>query len=195
MVRQMQSPGVAASSTALAPISLGGVGRSPYAGGANQPGVPGTGYPFGPVGGGVLRISSGSFGAGRLMIASGRYGPGGMGGGLSAGGALRADGAGGPVGGPECSDPHAVSVVIVLVTTANGCCGSRVSSTIGSRVSSGATGAGGSSNAGRCFGAYAAICCAGGAIESGATSGLVNSAGRSTGAYSGPSSQVATQSW
>ena len=83
----------------------------------------------------------------------------------------------------------------MLDTTANGSCGSRVSSTSGSRVSSGATGADGSSKVGRRFGAYAAICSTGGATESGATAGLVNSAGRSTGAYSGPSSQVATQSW
>ena len=71
MVRQMHSPGVAASSTALAPISPGGVGRSPYAGGANQPGVPGTGYPFEPDIGGALWISSGSFGAGRPTMAGG----------------------------------------------------------------------------------------------------------------------------
>ena len=81
-----------------------------------------------------------------------------VGGGMAPGGGA----AGGPVGGPQCSAPHAESEVNVLDTTANGSCGSRVSSTSGSRVSSGATGAGGSSKAGRCFGAYAAICSTGG---------------------------------
>jgi len=82
----------------------------------------------------------------------------------------------------------------VLDATSNGAWGSRPASTTGCNAASGATGALGSANAGRSFGASAAICWTGGAVDSGATSGFSNWLGRSTGAYSGPSSQVAMQS-
>jgi hypothetical protein len=61
-------------------------------------------------------------------------------------------------------------------------------------VASGATGTDGWSNAGRSLGASAAIWGTGTAVDSGEAAGSANSAGRSIGAYSGPSSQVAMQS-
>ena len=78
-------------------------------------------------------------------------------------------------------------------TTANGSCGSRVSSATGTRVARGANGTGGWSNTGRSLGARAAIWWTGGATDRGPTAAGVKSAGRSSGAYSGPSSQVAMQ--
>jgi hypothetical protein len=81
----------------------------------------------------------------------------------------------------------------VLDTTANGFCGSRGSSRVGNKVDSGATGFSGESKTGRLFGAQAAICGYGAAILRGGASGFWNSEGRSIGAYSGPSSHVATQ--
>ena len=110
--------------------------------------------------------------------------------GRAAGGA----GAGGAVGGPECNAPQAESEVIVELATANGTWGSRVSGGAATSVSSGATGAGGWSKKGRSLGACAAIWITGGAVESGAAPASAKSVGRSIGAYSGPSSQVAMQS-
>jgi hypothetical protein len=81
----------------------------------------------------------------------------------------------------------------VLDTTSNGSRGSRGSSRVGSRVDSGATGFSGESKTGRLLGAQAAICGYGAAISRGGASGLWKSEGRSIGAYSGPSSHVATQ--
>jgi hypothetical protein len=81
----------------------------------------------------------------------------------------------------------------VLATTANGSCGSRGSSRVGSKVDSEATGFSGESKTGRPLGAQAAICGYGVAIFSGGASGFWKSEGRSIGAYSGPSSHVATQ--
>jgi hypothetical protein len=81
----------------------------------------------------------------------------------------------------------------VLATTANGSCGSRGSSRAGNKVDSGATGFSGESKTGRLLGAQAAICGYGAAILRGGASGFWNSEGRSSGAYSGPSSHVATQ--
>jgi hypothetical protein len=81
----------------------------------------------------------------------------------------------------------------VLDTTANGSCGSRGSSRAGNKVDSGATGFSGESKTGRLLGAQAAICGYGAAIFRGGVSGFRNSEGRSIGAYSGPSSHVATQ--
>jgi hypothetical protein len=82
---------------------------------------------------------------------------------------------------------------MVLDTTANGFCGSRGSSRVGSKVDSGATGFSGESKAGRFLGAQAAIWAYGAARFKGAVSGLWKSEGRSIGAYSGPSSHVAMQ--
>jgi hypothetical protein len=84
-------------------------------------------------------------------------------------------------------------VVMVLDTTANGFCGSRGSSRVGSKVDSGVTGFSGESNRGRFLGAQAANCAYGGATFKGAASGSRKSDGRSIGAYSGPSSQVAME--
>jgi hypothetical protein len=81
----------------------------------------------------------------------------------------------------------------VLDTTANGSCGSRGSSRVGSKVDSEATGFSGTSKTGLPLGAQAAICGYGVAIFRGGASGSWKSEGRSIGAYSGPSSQVATQ--
>jgi hypothetical protein len=82
---------------------------------------------------------------------------------------------------------------MVLDTTANGSCGSRGSSRVGSNVDRGATGFSGESKTGRFLGAQAAIWAYGAAAFKGAASGLWNSEGRSIGAYSGPSSHVAMQ--
>jgi hypothetical protein len=82
---------------------------------------------------------------------------------------------------------------MVLDTTANGSCGSRGSSRVGSNVDSGATGFSGESKTGRFLGAQAAICAYGAAICKGVASGFWKSDGRSIGAYSGPSSHVAMQ--
>ena len=100
-----------------------------------------------------------------------------------------------PAGGAQWTAPHAESEVMVLVATAKGFCGSRGSSRcIGTRLESEATGADGLSKTGRLLGAHAATCVYGGAVSSGGASGVWKSAGRSIGAYSGPSSQVAMQS-
>ena len=82
---------------------------------------------------------------------------------------------------------------MVLDTTAKGSCGSRGSSRAGSKVDSGATGFSGKSKTGRPLGAQAAICGYGAAIFRGGASGFWKAEGRSIGAYSGPSSHVATQ--
>jgi hypothetical protein len=82
---------------------------------------------------------------------------------------------------------------MVLDTTANGSCGSRGSSRAGVNADRGATAPSGESNTGRFLGAHAAIWVCGGAVFNGAASGLWKSEGRSIGAYSGPSSQVAMQ--
>jgi hypothetical protein len=81
----------------------------------------------------------------------------------------------------------------VVDTTSNGCSGSRGSSRAGSKADSEATGFSGESKTGRLLGAQAAICGYGAAIFSGGASGFWKSEGRSIGAYSGPSSHVATQ--
>jgi hypothetical protein len=60
-------------------------------------------------------------------------------------------------------------------------------------VDSGATGFSGESKTGRLLGAQAAICGYGAAIFRGGASGFWKAEGRSIGAYSGPSSHVATQ--
>jgi hypothetical protein len=83
---------------------------------------------------------------------------------------------------------------MVLETTAKGSCGSRGSSRTGVKVDKGATDPSGESKTGRFLGAQAATCAYGGATSSGGASGLWKSEGRSMGAYSGPSSQVAMQS-
>ena len=72
-------------------------------------------------------------------------------------------------GAPQCTAPQAESEVSVEDTTANGTCGSRVSSTTGTRLSRGVNGTGGWSNTGRSLGARAAICWTGGATDRGAT--------------------------
>jgi hypothetical protein len=95
------------------------------------------------------------------------------------------------VGEAQCAAPQADSVVMVLDTTANGCCGSRGSSRVGNKVDKGATAFSGESKMGRFLGAQAANCAYGGATFKGAASGSRKSDGRSIGAYSGPSSQVA----
>ena len=82
---------------------------------------------------------------------------------------------------------------MVLDTTANGSCGSRGSSRVGSKVDSGASGFSGESKTGRFLGAQAAIWAYGAATFKGPASGLWKSEGRSIGAYSGPSSHVAMQ--
>ncbi len=87
------------------------------------------------------------------------------------------------------------SEVIVELVTANGTCGSRVSGGAATSDSSGAT-------RGRRLVEEGAVLGrdtppsgpTGGAIESGAAPASAKSVGRSTGAYSGPSSQVAMQS-
>jgi hypothetical protein len=97
------------------------------------------------------------------------------------------------VGEAQWAAPQAEPEVNVLDTTANGFCGSRGSSRAGNKVDSGATGFSGESKTGRLLGAQAAICGYGAAILRGGASGFWNSEGRSSGAYSGPSSHVATQ--
>ena len=82
---------------------------------------------------------------------------------------------------------------MVVDTTANGCCGSRGFSRLGNKVANGATGFSGESKIGRFLGAQAASCAYGAATFKGAASGSRKSDGRSIGAYSGPSSQVAMQ--
>src|SRR5688500_13220370 len=80
---------------------------------------------------------------------------------------------------------------MVLDTTATGCCEQRGSSRDGSEVEKGAPGSSGEAKMGRFLGAQAATCAYGGATFKGAASGSRKSDGRSIGAYSGPSSQVA----
>jgi hypothetical protein len=82
---------------------------------------------------------------------------------------------------------------MALDTTAKGSCGSRGSSRAGSNVDSGATGFSGESKTGRLLGAQAAVCGYGAATFRGGASGFWKAEGRSIGAYSGPSSHVATQ--
>jgi hypothetical protein len=93
----------------------------------------------------------------------------------------------------ECTAPQAESDVMVLATTAKGCCGSRGSSRAGVNVDNGAIAPSGESNTGRFLGAQAANWVCGGAVFKGGASGLWKSEGRSIGAYSGPSSHVAMQ--
>jgi hypothetical protein len=80
---------------------------------------------------------------------------------------------------------------MAALATANGTSGSRVSAGVGTSLSSGATGTGGWLKRGRSLGVCAAIWIAGGATGSGGAPASAKSAGRSIGAYSGPSSQVA----
>lgn len=83
----------------------------------------------------------------------------------------------------------------MLATTVNGFSGSRRSSRgAGTKVASGITGVDGLSKTGRLLGAQAAAWLWGAAVVKGGASGVWKSAGRSIGAYSGPSSHVAMQS-
>ncbi len=99
---------------------------------------------------------------------------------------------GGPLGGLQCVAPQAeVASVRVADTTSNGMDGSRVSSTGGIRVSNDATGAWGWSKAGRSTGIGGPGGGVGAASGRGGAAGSAKWSGRSAGAYSGPSSQVA----
>ena len=98
-----------------------------------------------------------------------------------------------PAGVAECTAPQAESDVMVLATTAKGCCGSRGSSCAGVKVDNGESAPSGKSKTGRFLGAQAAIWAYGAATFKGPASGLWKSEGRSIGAYSGPSSHVAMQ--
>jgi len=115
MIKQVHRPGVAASRTARA-VTLGlGPCCWPCGPGANQPGVPGAGKLPG-------------VGLFREWMAKGWSGRGYPAPGIGATGPAAESPAGWPVGEAQCAAPQADSVVMVLDTTANGCCGSRGSS-------------------------------------------------------------------
>ena len=91
----------------------------------------------------------------------------------------------------ECAEAQADWLVTVEVTTANAACGSRVGPADGARCVRGGVGSAGGPNSGRDVGAAAAGFTTGGGLSKGSVGGSTKAAGRSSGAYSGPSRHVA----
>lgn len=188
MAKVMHSPGVAASSTRrkVTGWMTGGGGADQ---GLNHCGVPGAGKfaggpdgpPSGPDGGG-----------GGVQVVAG----GGDQVGVGAGGGPGRGAGVGPAGGLQWAALQAESVaVIVLVTTSKGAAGSRPAPWLGTRAASSTTGAAGSLNLGRSGGAVGIGSVLGAGSSSDPSSGRSKWSGRTSGAYSGPSSQLATDPW
>src|SRR5665811_1597278 len=138
------------------------------AGGPNHCGVPGAGKPCVGCGGGYALVTAWS--------------------GVHVVGA-----AGSATACVEWADPHAEPAVTTADTTWKGSTGSRVGAVVGTSAARGGTGSRGWSNrAGGSAGAPTDGSVDGGAALSGSIAGATKPVGHSTGAYSGPSSHVAT---